>query len=315
MDQRIADFISANRGKYTREAIRQQLIDAGYSPERIDATWAILDTPDPDEAAVAGEGFWSRFFLFLIGLNVAVFLLVALSTGMLAAGQGGGFALAGVLGVTLGIGALISWGIVAAVGPEKLGRTSATVIGGLVPILFALLIGGSCFALVGSIGPPPPPPRDGSIELEIDPPTGFTGSGAAFCQIHENGTGFSIFTPEGSVGSINGRPLHVSVESFSDHGVPEGPGPAPAPAPPGGGTVPNLSIYIFLAPRSGTDPAQEWFVSPETRLDIDLAPDGLSGTVTFDGMEPARFEEEPAAPGSELDTISGTVTWSCEGEQ
>lgn len=314
MDQRIADFISANRGKYTREAIRQQLIDAGHSPEAIDAIWAILDTPDPDEAAVAGEGFWSRFFLFLVGLNVAVFLLVALSTGMLAAAAQGGIALAGVFAVALGIGALITWGIVAAVGPEKLGRTSAIVIGGLVPILFALLIGGSCYALVGSIGPPPPPPRDGAIELEIDPPTSFTGSGAAFCQIQEGGTGFSIYTPEGSIGSINGRPVHVSVDSFSDPGFPEG-GPAPAPAAPGGESVPNLNVYIFLAPRSESDPPQEWFVSPDTQLEVDLAPDGLSGTVTFEGLEPARFDEEPGAPGSEPDTISGTVTWSCEEEQ
>jgi hypothetical protein len=313
MDQRIADFISANRGKYTRDAIRQQLIDAGYSPEAIDATWAILDTPDPDEAAVAGRGFWSRFFLFLIGLNVAVFLLVALTTGMLAAAAQGGFALAGVFAVALGIGALISWGIVAAMGPEKLGRTSALVIGGIVPILYALLIGGSCYALARSIGPPPPPPRDGVMELEIDPPTGFIGSGAAFCQIQEGGTGFNIYTPEGSLGSINGRPVHVSVDSFSDPSFPEN-GPAPAPAPPGE-AVPNLYIYVFLAPQSETDPPQEWFVSPDTQLDLDLAPDGLSGTVTFEGLEPARFDEEPAAPGSELDTISGTVTWSCEEEQ
>lgn len=313
MDQRIADFISANRGRYTRDAMRQQLIDAGYSPEAIDATWAILDTPDPDEAAVAGGGFWSRFFLFLIGLNVAVFLLVALTTGMLAAGQGGGIALAGVFAVALGIGALISWGIVAAVGPEKLGRTSAIVIGGLVPILFVLLIGGTCYALAASIGPPPPPPRDGAIELEIDPPMSFTGSGAAFCQIPESGAGFSIYTPEGSVGSINGRPVHVSVDSFSEPSFPED-GPAPAPAP-GGGAPPNLTMYIFLAPRSGDDPPQEWFVSPDTQLDIDVAPDGLSGTVTFEGLEPARFDEEPAAPGTESDTISGSVTWSCEEEQ
>lgn len=309
MDQRIADFISANRGKYTREAIRQQLIDAGYSPEAIDATWAILDTPDPDEAAVAGEGFWSRFFLFLVGLNVAVFLLVALSTGMLGAAAQGGIALAGVFAVALGIGALISWGIVAAVGPEKLGRTSAMVIGGLVPILFALLIGGSCYALVGSFGPPP---REGRMELEIDPPISFTGSGQAFCQINE-GSGFSIYTPEGSVGSIDRRPVNVSVDSFSHPVFPEG-GPTPAPGPAGEG-VQNLNVYIFLAPRSETDPPQEWFVSPDTQLDVDLAADGLSGTVAFEGLEPTRFDEQPPAPGGELDTISGTVTWSCEDEQ
>src|SRR5918995_3973573 len=103
MDQRIADFISANRGKYTREAIRQQLIDAGYSPEAIDATWAVLDTPDPDEAAVAGEGFWGRFFLYLVGLNVAVLFLVGLATGALANLQAYGILLI-VLAVVLAIG-------------------------------------------------------------------------------------------------------------------------------------------------------------------------------------------------------------------
>src|SRR5919106_3202059 len=138
MDPRIADFIAKNHGKYTREAIRQQLIDAGHDPADIDATWAMLFTPDPDEEAVAGEGFWPRFFAFLIGLNLAVFLVVALLTGMFGNFAGGGGALAGVLAVALGIGALIAWGIVAAVGPEKLGRTTALIIGGVVPLLLAL---------------------------------------------------------------------------------------------------------------------------------------------------------------------------------
>ena len=312
MDQRIADFISANRRKYTREAIRQQLLDAGYTPESIDATWAILDTPDPDEAGVAGEGFWGRFFIFLIGLNVGVFLLVALLTGMLGAAGQGGIGLAGVLAVALGIGALISWGIVAAVGPEKLGRTSAMVIGGIVPLLFALLIGGSCYALIGAIGPPPPPPRDGVIELEIEPPMSFSGSGAAFCQIQADGTGFSIYAQEGSVGSIDGRPVNVSIDRFSNEAPAEG-GPAPAPAP-GGEGVQEVYLYISLPPRSETDPPREWFVSPETQLEFELAPDGLSGTITFEGMEEARFAEGPAAPVGELETISGRVTWSCEEE-
>ena len=61
MDQRIADYIRDHRGTYTREALTQQLIDAGYTREAIDATWAALDTPDPDDTA--GEGFWGRFFL------------------------------------------------------------------------------------------------------------------------------------------------------------------------------------------------------------------------------------------------------------
>ena len=76
MDQRIADYIRDHRGKYTREALTQQLIDSGYTREAIDATWAALDTPDPDDTA--GEGFWGRFFMILVGINVAVIVLVGL---------------------------------------------------------------------------------------------------------------------------------------------------------------------------------------------------------------------------------------------
>src|SRR5918992_555359 len=148
MDPRIADFIRANRKRYTREAIRQQLIDAGHEPDDIDAIWEMLHAPDPD---VAGVGCWGRFWLYLIGLNVAAFLLVVLSTGALAYGAVG---LAIVLAIALGIGALISWAIVAATGPTRMGRTTAMVIGGIIPLIFAFLIGGTCYALLGSFGPP-----------------------------------------------------------------------------------------------------------------------------------------------------------------
>ncbi|MCA1572752.1 MAG: hypothetical protein LC798_21160 [Chloroflexi bacterium] len=165
MDPRIADFIRANRRRYTRDVIREQLIKAGHAPADIDATWAALDTPDPD--AVVGQGFWGRFWLFLIGLNVAVFLLVVVFTGMLASFAQGTFVIAVVLGIALTIGALIAWGIVAATGPAQMGRTTAMAIGGIIPLIFALLIGGSCYAMVGAIGPPPPPAHEGVMELTM----------------------------------------------------------------------------------------------------------------------------------------------------
>ena len=80
-DRRIADYISANRGTFTREAITQQLLDAGYEQGAIDATWAVLDTPDPDD--VVGEGFWGRFWIYLIGINVVALLLVGVLTQMI----------------------------------------------------------------------------------------------------------------------------------------------------------------------------------------------------------------------------------------
>jgi hypothetical protein len=286
MDPRIADYIARNRGKYTREAIRQQLIDAGHDPADIDATWAILDTPDPDEAALAGEGFWPRFFLFLIGLNVAVFLLVALSTGMLQALTSTGGVLAGVFAVALGIGALIAWAIVAAVGPAKLGRTTAIVIGGVIPIVFALLIGGSCYALAGSI---PPPPVSGEMVVQIDE-VPFQGTGPATCQPSRGAIGYGVYSE--NLGRIEGRQVFVSVDSYE--------------AEPGD-RVTNVSISA--QPTAEADPPLDWFNSPDTRIQADVAVDGLSGMVTFEGLTPGIHE--PAASGTDADAISGTIRWSC----
>ncbi len=300
MDPRIADYIRANRKKYTREVIREQLITAGHDPSEIDATWAALDAPDPD--AVVGEGFWGRFWLFLVGLNVAVFLIVVLVSGLL-----NSIVLAVVLGIALSIGALMAWGIVAATGPAKMGVTTAMVIGGVIPLVFALLIGGSCYALVGTIGPPPPPPNEGTMELRIDPPLDFEGSGAAYCQPHGDSGGLSIYAQEGGLGTMGGRTVHASVDSYTAEVIPEG-GPAPAPGP-GGEQAPN--VYVSLPPRSETDPPQEWFASPQSRVEIDAAPDGLSGSVTFEGLEPAVFEA-PKPGVVDGGSISGTITWQCD---
>jgi hypothetical protein len=307
MDPRIADFIRANRKRYTREAIRQQLVEAGHDPADIDATWEMLHAPDPDEAGVAGEGFWGRFWLYLIGLNVAVFLLVVLSTGALAFG---GVVLAIVLAIALGIGALISWGIVAATGPAKMGRTTAMVIGGVIPLIFAFLIGGTCYGLVGSFGPPPPPPQSGVMELHVDPPLAFDGSGLAFCQIQPGGQGFSIYAQEGSLGTIDGRPVHASVDSFSNEFPEGGPGPTPA-AQPGGEPGQIINAYVSLFPRGEADAPRDWFATPESGLELDATPDGLSGTLTFDALQSVDFE---GRPGTDEGSISGTITWTCEEE-
>ena len=290
MDPRIADFIAKNQGKYTREAIRQQLIDAGHDPADIDATWAILDTPDPEQAGLAGEGFWPRFFLFLVGLNVAVFLLVALSTGMLEALTTGGGALAGVFAVALGIGALLAWGIVAAVGPAKLGRTTAIVVGGVIPIVFALLVGGSCYALASFIGPPPLPSVSGEMELQIDEPFTFQASGTATCQPTRDLIGYSVYAQ--NLGSIDGLPVYVSVDAFQ-------------PQP--GELTTNVSIQAFSEGQADT---RDWFTTPETNLDDEAAEDGLSGSVTFTALTAGN--PDASAGGAGGGALSGTISWNCE---
>jgi hypothetical protein len=285
MDPRIGDFISKNRKKYTREAITQQLIEAGHDPADVDATWAALDTPDPDEAGLAGEGFWSRFFLFLVGLNVGVFLLVGLTTGMFQNLAGGGGVLAGVFAVALGIGALIAWGIVAAVGPDKMGRTTATIIGAVIPLVFALLIGGSCFALAGAIGPPPLPQVNGEMELQFDEPFALEATGAATCQPYRETTNYSVYGT--NLGQIDGNSVYVSIDAYD--------------------IEPGTKEILLTVGAEGELSGQFWSNNADSQLEADVAPDGLSGTMTFAALFPA---EGPTGPDG--DTLSGTITWNCE---
>ena len=145
------------------------------------------------------------------------------------------------------------------------------------------------------------------MELRIDPPLDFEGSGAAYCQPLGDSGGLSIYAQEGGLGTMGGRTVHASVDSYTADVIPEG-GPAPAPGP-GGEQAPN--VYVSLPPRSETDPPQEWFASPQSRVEIDAAPDGLSGSVTFEGLEPAVFDA-PNPGVVDGGSISGTITWQCE---
>ena len=278
-DRRIADYIAANRRRYTREAITQQLLDAGYSQESIDATWAALDAPDPDSRP--DTGFWGRFWWMLIGVNLVVLLGVGLLTGLLGNLEQGGILL-GILAVVLAIGALISWGIVAAVGPDKMGRTGSTIVGIAIPGILALLIGGGCYALIGSIGPPP---RSGTLELDAGE---LSGSGGATCFVGPGGGGFSVF------GQIPGNPsISVNLETFPPQGGPP--------------TDEVQNVSIFVEDERGRSYSN---ASGAAELTSEVADGGLTGTVTFSDLpsDTPASEFEGGAP----EPISGTVTWTCD---
>src|SRR5688572_22944850 len=79
MDPRIADFIREHRQKLTREAIRQQLIEAGYSPEAIDNAWDSLAESEPMASGGPVIPGWRpgwRVYLVLVGLGTAGAFLV-----------------------------------------------------------------------------------------------------------------------------------------------------------------------------------------------------------------------------------------------
>jgi hypothetical protein len=294
MDPRISDYIRANRRKYTREAITQQLVAAGHDPAEVERVWAALDAPDADR--VAGSGFWGRFALILVGINLGVFLLVALLTNMLGAIGQGGIVLPVILAIALGIGALIAWGIVAATGPTKLAPTTALVIGAAIPGLFALLIGGACYAMLGGMGLSGgggPPPVSGTMTIRLEGAVDVDQRSDAFCQPEDGG-----FFVNSDATDADGRLLFVSISSFS-----AGPGDAPQP-----------SLHIELSPMS---PAQGESVMvwgsdmgptvEEIEWSLD-APGG--GSVTFRGLP--GMDHGPGPEPSALPALSGEISWTCE---
>ena len=291
-DRRIADYISANRARYTREAITQQLLDSGYEQAAIDATWAVLDAPDPDD--VVGEGFWGRFWIYLIGINVAAFLLVGLATTMIPNSTG----LAAVLGVALAIGAAIALGIVAVTRPTRLGSGAAIAIGGIVPFIFTFLIGGSCYALIESLGGLAPPPRSGTLTLQIDPPMSLEATGAAWCQEPASGEdSFNIYTAE-SMSSSQG-PINVYVYAF--------------PQSPENELVPSATIS-FGGTAGGIPFDYQPAGGEGEGVVLEPGSTATSGSLTFENFLPAEAVDEQGNPidRADADPISGTVTWSCE---
>jgi hypothetical protein len=297
MDPRIEAYIRANRKRYTRDAINQRLLEAGHDRAAIEATWAALDTRDPD--AVAGEGFWLRFAAFVVVLNVAALLLVGVVSGMLLGG-GGIFVLV-ILGVALAIGGLIAWAIVAVTHPTEMGRGTAMAVGGLVPLLFTFLIAGSCYALVGGLAGGGPPTIQGNLTLEIEPPLEVSATGTANC-FPTGGGGFSVFS--GELGDVGGRFVSVSLESF---GVPVEDGvPGPAPAP---GNETSTSLFINLAPRNENDPPLDYHTGPGATLDVQAREGGLAGSAAFENLT-------PNVEGADVDAepISGALEWDCTGQ-
>jgi hypothetical protein len=296
IDPRIADYINANRTRFTDAAIRQRLLDAGYRAEDIDATWAALEAPDPDRHI--GPIFWRCFWIWVAVTYIGVFLLVAVPTGMLA--EGGVF-IGGVFAFFLVVALLISWAIVAAVRPSHQSPPVALAIGATVPLLFLFLVAGSCYALVGSFGPPPEPARRGTIDLEIEPPLEFRGAGSALCQAYPEASGYSVYSSE--LGTIDGRTVTASLDVLYPAADPNAPAPVPAE---GGG--PNL--FINITPEGGTGPVG-YSSTPSSQLDLEATEDGSSGTLEFEGLEGPAFPEDGGDP-TDVGQISGRLSWSCD---
>jgi len=215
---------------------------------------------------------------------VAVFLLLVALKGTTAIG----LALLGcaVLGVVLVIGWLISSAIGRAILPH-----GGVFVALVVPAISAILLGGSCFALLSSsIGTPP---RQGTVDLELLAPRAFEGSGSANCYIGGGMMGVQVSSEP--LGTLDGKQVSVYVGWYGDD--PNNPKPASST---------SVSV-VFDAHNEGSG-AESYGAIFSTKFEVDAAPDALTGVIGFTGLA-AEPQGPITTPSPEL--ISGTVSWDC----
>ncbi|MGH2394130.1 MAG: hypothetical protein ACRDGH_11680, partial [Candidatus Limnocylindria bacterium] len=246
MRPQIQRYLAEHGAAYTPEALRHGLLAAGYDPVEVDAAlreWEARAT-DPDSAATHRRRFWRWAF----GLHAAVLVVIgvlSLLTGSFATGSWGLLIiLAVVLLIGLGISGMVGRGVL-----RGSGLSAALVV----PAISALLIGGSCLAVGGSYLLRAPP-RTGLMELQIEPPLSFEGSGVAHCDNFGGTSGFLVWTEE--LGTLDGRVVSVSLDA-STQGVAQGQGPE----------VTGLSIS--LNPQTETEPAVGYSIIFSTRVELD----------------------------------------------
>jgi hypothetical protein len=140
MDPKIRDYIQANTGRYTPEAMRAKLIEAGHDPAAIDAALADIAAERAARSKNTNGLVSEAWILFIVG-GVAGLA----GYGMAASFGSGGFFpvfVVGYLGIGYGIILLLRW----AVPRFRIKGLWAGVIGlALIPIFSGLMFG-TCVA-------------------------------------------------------------------------------------------------------------------------------------------------------------------------
>jgi hypothetical protein len=288
MDPEIKQYLDEHGATYTRDALRRSLVDAGHDPAAVDAALHEWEARATNPASATDR---RRFWRWAFGLHAAVLVLIAIASLVIGSFATGSWGLLIVLAVALLIGFGIS-GLIGRGAVQGRGLTAALVL----PAISALLIGGSCLALGGSYLLRAPP-RTGVMELTIDPPLSFEGSGVAYCDNFGGTSSFVVWADD--LGELDGSIVSVTLDSSTK-------------AAATGAEYRNLSITLYPA---GKEPPASYVpvaYSPifSTRIELDASSDGRSGTLRFEGLEPSILDKPPGqVPG--LEPISGTVTWAC----
>lgn len=282
MNPEIERYLDEHGATYTPEALRKGLLEAGHDPDAIDAAmreWQARRTGSVGSDDVRTFGRWA--ILLHLGALVATLVVLLFLKGV---GQ------AGVLLVGVGVLAvamLIGWAISSMIGRALLG--GGTTVALIVPAISALLLGGSCFAMLNAAISAPP--REGTLALEVSAPFSFDGSGTADCYVRDG----TVEVNTQDLGALEGRAVYAYVYWYPED--------AGTPGPVGG-----TQISISLASNSNTERPRSWSMSPDTQLVVEASADGLIGTAEFEDLAP-----EVEFPGNDVpEPISGSVTWTCE---
>ena len=145
MQPEIRRYLEEHGETYTTDALRDGLLGAGHDAAEVDA--ALREWREERQPAASEEGR-RTFGRWAIGLHAAALALMALWISTRPEGflYGSG----GIVLVVLGTALLIGWAISRAIGRALL-RSTALWVALIVPAVSAVLIGGSCFAMMGGL--------------------------------------------------------------------------------------------------------------------------------------------------------------------
>ncbi len=283
-DAFIRDYIMANGSTYTREALREALVGAGHDPAAVDAA---LDEWRARRHGSAGDrrtfGRWAAGVHIAALVAMVVFVLIVKGT------TGTGYL--GIAAVILGVSLLISWAGTAAIGRALLPNTGV-VVALILPVLGALILGGTCIGLMNAVIPTPP--RMGTGELLLEEPA-FYGTSTAACRATVDGVDISF--AEFDTGdqplvndTVDGHLVNAYLSTY-------------------GGLY--LSIAFTPADPKSTDGYWNYVSNPTTNFSTEIAADDLSGTVVFAGLPLESGDPGASAPEPPQAELSGTINWDC----
>jgi hypothetical protein len=288
MRPEIEAYLRTNGARYTTKALRQQLLHAGYEAPEVDAALEETEAARAPQLA-ATKALRSQFWGLAFGMNLVVLIVVS-------AVVSDNSPYAGATFVVLGIAMLIGLGISGSIGSAFLsGRGLLVALA--VPAVAALILGGTCFAMMGGVGVTQHPSTGagavGTMTLTIDPPLAFTGSGTAQC---DDPAGINVASFD--LGSVDGKVVSVDMFGFGPDQAASGQSPDP---------VPSVVVQISILDK-GTGLGAYYGSSPEDPSSpVQTAADG-SWSATFEGLE--KLTDSPD-PNFGPDTISGTISWTC----